>query len=161
MEGLQHTARAAVRAVRSTLASMRNRRSAGLDRENGVIASRHTGTYTPSPPVCQRSFFLTDASDETGLRRRLRTVHLRGADGKWTVRDDVWVRYQREEQPLLKGPLGIGYAVYGGTHHFGAELQEQLRGGFADSAGGAGYDRYLAVEALLVHFISHVESPFE
>ncbi|HEX2747544.1 MAG TPA: sialate O-acetylesterase, partial [Verrucomicrobiales bacterium] len=49
--------------------------------------------------------------------------HLRGADGKWTVRDDVWVRYQRENQPLLKGPLGIGYAVYGGTHHFGAELQ--------------------------------------
>lgn len=49
--------------------------------------------------------------------------HLRGADGKWTVRDDVRVRYQREDQPLLKGPLGIGYAVYGGTHHFGAELQ--------------------------------------
>jgi pimeloyl-ACP methyl ester carboxylesterase len=49
--------------------------------------------------------------------------HLRGADGKWTVRDDVWVRYQREDQPLLKGSLGIGYAVYGGTHHFGAELQ--------------------------------------
>jgi pimeloyl-ACP methyl ester carboxylesterase len=49
--------------------------------------------------------------------------HLRGADGKWTVRDDVWVRYQREERPLLKGPLGVGYAVYGGTHHFGAELQ--------------------------------------
>lgn len=49
--------------------------------------------------------------------------HLLGTDGKWTVRDDVWVRYQRENQPLLKGPLGIGYAVYGGTHHFGAELQ--------------------------------------
>lgn len=49
--------------------------------------------------------------------------HLRSADGTWTVRDDVWVRYQREGHPLLKGPLGIGYAVYGGTHHFGAELQ--------------------------------------
>lgn len=49
--------------------------------------------------------------------------HLRGADGKWTLRDDVWVRYQREEQPLLKGPLSVGYAVYGGAHHFGAELQ--------------------------------------
>jgi hypothetical protein len=49
--------------------------------------------------------------------------HLRGPDGKWTVRDDVWVRYQREKQPLLAGPLKIGYAVYGGTHHFGPELQ--------------------------------------
>ena len=69
MEGLQHTARTAVSAVRSTLASMRNRRSAGLDRENGVIASRHTGKHAPSPPVCQRSFFPTDASDETELIR--------------------------------------------------------------------------------------------
>jgi hypothetical protein len=50
-------------------------------------------------------------------------AHLRGADGNWSVRDDVWVRYQREKQPLLKGPLGVGYTVYGGTHHFGAELQ--------------------------------------
>lgn len=49
--------------------------------------------------------------------------HLKGADGKWTVRDDVWVRYQREKQPLLAGPLTIGFAVYGGTHHFGPELQ--------------------------------------
>lgn len=49
--------------------------------------------------------------------------HLRAADGKWTVRDDVWVRYQRERGPLLAGPLGVGFAVYGGTHHFGPELQ--------------------------------------
>ena len=49
--------------------------------------------------------------------------HLRGADGAWTVRDDVWVRYQRERGPLLAGPLGIGFAVYGDTHHFGPELQ--------------------------------------
>ena len=49
--------------------------------------------------------------------------HLRGDDGKWTVRDDVWVRYQREKQPLLAGPLSVGFAVYGGTHHFGPELQ--------------------------------------
>jgi hypothetical protein len=49
--------------------------------------------------------------------------HLRGADGRWTVRDDVWVRYQREGQPLLSGPLGVGFAVYGGKHHFGPELQ--------------------------------------
>ena len=49
--------------------------------------------------------------------------HLRGADGKWIVRDDVWVHYQREDQPLLAGPLGLGFAVYGDSHHFGPELQ--------------------------------------
>jgi hypothetical protein len=49
--------------------------------------------------------------------------HLRDDKGKWTVRDDVWVRYQREKQPLLAGPLTIGFAVYGGKHHFGPELQ--------------------------------------
>jgi hypothetical protein len=42
---------------------------------------------------------------------------------EWVVRDNVWVRYRREKQPLLAGPLSIGFAVYGGTHHFGPELQ--------------------------------------
>ncbi len=49
--------------------------------------------------------------------------HVRRADGTWAVRDDAWITYQREKAPLLAGPLGIGYAVYGGTHHFGAELE--------------------------------------
>lgn len=49
--------------------------------------------------------------------------HLHNAPGKWAVRDDVWVRYQREGQPLLAGPLGVGFAVYGGAHHFGPEIQ--------------------------------------
>jgi hypothetical protein len=49
--------------------------------------------------------------------------HLKTPKGEWTVRDDVWVRYQREGQPLLKGPLSVGFSVYGGTHHFGPELQ--------------------------------------
>jgi len=49
--------------------------------------------------------------------------HLKDAQGKWTVRDDVWVRYQRERGPLLAGPLGFGYSVYGDSHHFGPELQ--------------------------------------
>lgn len=52
-----------------------------------------------------------------------RFAHLRDARGAWAVRDDVWVRYQRERGPLLAGPLGVGFAVYGGTHHFGPELQ--------------------------------------
>jgi hypothetical protein len=49
--------------------------------------------------------------------------HLADAAGKWVVRDDVWIRYQREKRPLLAGPLGVGYSVYGDQHHFGAELQ--------------------------------------
>lgn len=49
--------------------------------------------------------------------------HLRNAKGEWTVRDDVWVRYQRERAPLLAGPLKFGFSVYGDRHHFGPELQ--------------------------------------
>ena len=49
--------------------------------------------------------------------------HLRATNGAWTVRDDVWVRYQREDEPLLHGPLTVGFTVYGDTHHFGPELQ--------------------------------------
>ena len=49
--------------------------------------------------------------------------HLKDADGKWTVREDVWVRYQREKQALLAGPLTCGFSVYGDSHHFGPELQ--------------------------------------
>ena len=49
--------------------------------------------------------------------------HLKDSSGKWTVRDDVFVRYQREKGPLLSGPLAIGFSVYGGSHHFGPELQ--------------------------------------
>jgi hypothetical protein len=52
-----------------------------------------------------------------------RVKHLRAKNGGWAVRKDVWVRYQREKQSLLAGPLTVGFAVYGGTHHFGPELQ--------------------------------------
>lgn len=54
--------------------------------------------------------------------RGARFARYRKVDGVWPVRDDVWVRYQREGAPLLKGPLGVGFAVYGGAHHFGPEL---------------------------------------
>lgn len=37
--------------------------------------------------------------------------HLKGDNDKWAVRDDVWVRYQREEQPLLVGPLTVAFSV--------------------------------------------------
>src|SRR5439155_24686967 len=38
--------------------------------------------------------------------------HLRTEKGQWTVRESVWVRYQREQGPLLTGPLTIGFSVY-------------------------------------------------
>src|SRR3954471_4140555 len=49
--------------------------------------------------------------------------HLTNAQGGWQVRDDVWVRYVRERGPLLRGPLTVGFSVYGDLHHFGPELQ--------------------------------------
>ncbi len=49
--------------------------------------------------------------------------HLKNDKGEWVVRDDVWVRYQREQGPLLAGPLALGFSVYGDRHHFGPELQ--------------------------------------
>jgi Carbohydrate esterase, sialic acid-specific acetylesterase len=52
-----------------------------------------------------------------------RYKHLKAGDGPWVKRDDVWMHYQREGAPLLTGPLGLGYSVYGDQHHFGAELQ--------------------------------------
>jgi hypothetical protein len=72
-----------------------------------------------------------DYNDGRGTLARLmedpslapRLAHLRDAEGEWAVRDDVWVRYQREDQPLLAGPLGVGFTVYGDAHHFGPELQ--------------------------------------
>jgi len=51
--------------------------------------------------------------------------HLRDKDGKWTERNDVWMRY-RNKNHLLCGPLGIGYTCYGSPtskHHFGPELE--------------------------------------
>lgn len=49
--------------------------------------------------------------------------HLQSGPDGWAVREDVWVRYQREKAPLLKGPLSVGFSVYGDKHHFGPELQ--------------------------------------
>jgi Carbohydrate esterase, sialic acid-specific acetylesterase len=49
--------------------------------------------------------------------------HLKEDQGRWTVRDDVWVRYKPENGPVKAGPLAPGFTVYGGRHHFGTELQ--------------------------------------
>ena len=55
--------------------------------------------------------------------RRPTYAHLLNAEGTWRVRDDVWVRYQREGAPLRTGPLGFGFTPYLDEHHFGPELQ--------------------------------------
>src|SRR4029079_13949971 len=49
--------------------------------------------------------------------------HLKNDKGQWTVRQDVWVRYQPEKGPLKAGPLTLGFTPYPGRHHFGPELQ--------------------------------------
>ncbi len=55
--------------------------------------------------------------------QRKRFGHLRDEDGEWTSRSDVQVWYRNHHDELKKGPLSIGFAVYGGRHHFGPELQ--------------------------------------
>jgi hypothetical protein len=49
--------------------------------------------------------------------------NLKSPNGQWALRDDVWVRYQPENQPAKIGPLTLGYTPYDGAHHFGPELQ--------------------------------------
>lgn len=49
--------------------------------------------------------------------------HLQDDAGRWTVRDDVWMRYQPEDGPVKVGPLTLGFTPYAGRHHFGPELQ--------------------------------------
>jgi hypothetical protein len=62
-------------------------------------------------------FLLRDPAKSPLLR------HLRDDRGQWTVRDNVWVRYQLENGPLKAGPLTLGFTSYGGKHHFRPELQ--------------------------------------
>ncbi len=69
-----------------------------------------------------------------------RYAHLRVKNGSWVVRKDVWIRYQREKQPLLVGELSVGYAVYGDQHHFGPELQ------FGHVVGEATRDQVLLIK---------------
>jgi len=63
-----------------------------------------------------------------------RYTHLKDAKGKWTVRDDVWVRYKTPRQGLLAGGLTVGYTGYGHGSHIGPELQfGHLVGDFYDN----------------------------
>lgn len=55
--------------------------------------------------------------------RKAMYKHLKNEDGKWAVRDDVWITYKTGRGKLLSGGLGIGYSGYADSHHFGPELQ--------------------------------------
>jgi len=48
--------------------------------------------------------------------------HVKDADGKWVVRDDVFVRFKTRDE-TKKGGLSIGFAGYAGSHHIGPEFQ--------------------------------------
>ena len=120
---------------------------AGLAVASTCLLPRHATAAEPSPGRVARVFILAGQSNMEGQAvvdldgpsynegrgtleavfrdptAAARLAHLRGPDGSWLTRDDVFVRYAREGRPLVVGPLGIGYAVYDGKHHFGAELQ--------------------------------------
>lgn len=58
--------------------------------------------------------------------KKVLVAHLKGANGSWRVRDDVFVRYRPDEDrgsPTKAGPLTFGFTPHGGQHHFGPELQ--------------------------------------
>ncbi len=57
------------------------------------------------------------ASDEGAAYR-----DLRGTDGAWVERDDVFVSYLTANGERKDGPLSVGFAVHGGRHHIGPEL---------------------------------------
>ena len=38
-----------------------------------------------------------------------RLQNLKSSNGQWAQRDDVWVRYQPENQPAKIGPLTLGF----------------------------------------------------
>jgi hypothetical protein len=48
--------------------------------------------------------------------------HLKNADGKWVVRNDVTISF-RNKKGVCRGPLSIGFTGYGGKSHIGPELQ--------------------------------------
>ncbi len=49
--------------------------------------------------------------------------HLKDDQDRWTIREDVWVRYKPENAPAKTGSLTLGFTPYEGRHHFGPELQ--------------------------------------
>ena len=80
----------------------------------GVVDLDHAEHYNGGRGI------LTRVLEDPNIAREF--GHLRGDDGNWTKRDDVFVWYQPARGPLKAGPLSIGYAGYEGLHHFGPEL---------------------------------------
>lgn len=58
--------------------------------------------------------------EHSASKERMR--HLRDADGKWVVRDDVEISFMARGKQRMGG-LTIGYTGYGGSTHIGPELQ--------------------------------------
>ncbi len=80
----------------------------------GVVDLDHPQYYNGGRGILQR------VMSESKTPERYK--HLKDDKGRWTERDDVWVRYQTEHS-LKKGPLTIGFTGYEGKHHIGPELQ--------------------------------------
>lgn len=55
-------------------------------------------------------------------QKKAQFSHLTDAQGEWTVRDDVFVRF-KTRHGLKQGGLTIGFAGYHGKHHIGPEFQ--------------------------------------
>jgi hypothetical protein len=80
----------------------------------GVVAMDHEKYYNGGKGN------LVWSMEHSASKDRMR--HLRDADGKWVVRDDVEISFKaRGEQ--RRGGLTIGYTGYGGSSHIGPELQ--------------------------------------
>ena len=80
----------------------------------GVVDLDHPQHYNGG-----RGTLLKVMADPTQARR---FAHVRTTDGKWVVRDDVFVRY-RTGKELKHGGLSIGFTGYPGKHHIGPEFQ--------------------------------------
>jgi hypothetical protein len=80
----------------------------------GVVDLDHPQHYNGGKGTLER--VMQDA------KRKKLFQHVKDADGKWAVRDDVWVRF-KTRHGVKKGSLTIGFAGYPGKHHIGPEFQ--------------------------------------
>jgi len=62
--------------------------------------------------------FLLRDPEKSSLFKRLKDEQ-----GRWAVREDVWVRYKLEDGPVKAGPLTLGFTPHDDKQHFGPELQ--------------------------------------
>ena len=79
----------------------------------GVVDLDHPQHYNGGRGILNR------VMKESPLKQRY--SHLKDKQGRWTVREDVWVRY-RVKSGLSKGGLSIGFSGYADGHHMGTAL---------------------------------------